>query len=184
MNEQELRAILETAKAFKAAKIADIENQLAETYRATGLLEAALSEWKELVPADVIEYMNGQSRHEKELKEELVQQSKKESLHHFAMAQAINHNKGILHPSASQKSVSFLVFGSMLGLALAYLGCAANQISGLWHIVLLALGTIAGSVAGSMAFDRNFVVDESLETDHLPDRSTVKSTYFKGGPLS
>jgi len=184
MTNEELRAQLDEAKEFKAARITEAKY---EVERAKAYLSEAnelLNQWSAMIPHQVLDFMAEESRRKAAADEAAKQLSCLEALHTEAIRQANEKHKGMLPPHAASKSITFgMVGGTVGGLLAIYVASFHFGLHNEIGILLVAIaGGIGGLFIGFELFSRNFVVDDSLERspfDVFSARDTVRRTYFK-----
>lgn len=184
MTNEELRAQLDEAKEFKAERIAEAERKVEDAKRSLANAEERLRQWSEMIPFQVMKFMAEERRREISSQEEIEQHSRLEAIHSSALKEAHEKHKGILPPHAASKSTTFGIFGAtVVGLLSIYI---ASLHVGLHNeVILLLVGTVGGIIGlfvGFEVFNRNFVIDDSLERglfSVFTARDTVRRTYFK-----
>lgn len=184
MTNEELRTQLDKAKEFKAERIAEAEREVQDAKRSLANAEERLRQWSEMVPYQVLEFMDEARRRNVSAQEEVEERSRLEALHSSALREAHEKHKGMLPPHAASKSTTFGIAGAfVVGLLAIYI--AAFYFGLRSEIVLLLVGAVGGFVgliAGFEVFNRNFVIDESLERSLFSSytaHDTVRRTYFK-----
>jgi hypothetical protein len=184
MTNEELRAQLDEAKEFKAARVAEAEREVADARRCLADAEERLRQWSEMIPYQVMELMAEENRRKVSEQETTEQRSRLEALHASALREANEKHKGMLPPHAASKSTTFGILGATVGGVLAMYIAAfhvglRNEIG---LLLVAAIGGIGGLLAGFEFFNRNFVIDESLERSPFAvfvARDTVRRTYFR-----
>jgi hypothetical protein len=185
MTGEELKAQLAAVKEFRAARISDAKKDEEEAQRLLDAARGYRERWEAATPHEVIEHMAQEERDARERQAEDQWQARVNASHQEAVRQALKLNKGILASHAGHvKSMSLGFFGLFVGgVGFMYAAYAIFEIRSEIVLMLAALpGAIGGLLAGYEVFNRNFVVDESLERspfDAFTARKTVASTYFK-----
>lgn len=169
MTNEELRAQLDAAKEFKAARIAEAQSEVEQARLRLEEASCRLSEWSAMIPYDVIRFMADDSQRKAVDEKEAERRARLETMRAAALQEAYELNKGMLPPHAASKSTAFGLFGGGIGGLLApwavssFLGVHSQLALGFAGLV----GFVIGLFAGFEIFGRNFVVDESLEEPPL-----------------
>lgn len=184
MSELDIRAQLEAAREFQVAQISDAERDIVEAKRGLSKSEERLAVWSKMTPFQVQQAMVEMNERQAADERRVANQQRLNEIHEAAMYQAREHQKGILLPEAVNKSTTFSFIGAGIGgLLLSYVFWYHFEVKNeLALLVSVLIGGVAGLFCGSVFFDANFVVDDSLEGPLFGDssaRDAVRRTYFK-----
>src|SRR5688572_26490628 len=112
MTDDELRAQLQTAKDFRAARIAHAKNEIAQAQRDLRDAEHRLARWTQMIPAEVIQHVDDLMRREASDAKATEEEVRRKRMHDAALRESRERSKGMLPPEAASKSTSFGIYGS------------------------------------------------------------------------
>lgn len=184
MTNDELRLQLDDAKKFKAERLAEAEREVEAAKQSLSDAEERRRHWSEVIPYQVMEFMAEERQREISAQETIEQRSRLEAIHASALREANEKHKGMLPPHAASKATTFGLLGAtIVGLLAVYIATFHIGLRNEFGLLVIGtLGGIGGLFVGFEFFNRNFVIDESLERSPFSvftARESVRRTYFK-----
>ena len=160
------RALLDSAKAFRQAKIATCSARISEIQCELQQLQQESVRWAQIIPADIFPLIREAEEEKSRILLEVQETAKLHKMRRYSLDEAYLNRRAILPPEAEgdksmRASMLGLLIGGMLGMYIAWFHLSVHS------ELLLMLAALIGSGLGLLSaihlFVANFVVDESLE---------------------